>query len=77
LTRRSAPRTLCARGGPTLDRPKRPQPTLTERRKAEAASREARLSEALRANLKRRRAQSAARAQSADKPPGEPEDDSS
>ncbi|MGE5148078.1 MAG: hypothetical protein ACM3N5_15100 [Candidatus Eiseniibacteriota bacterium] len=46
-----------------MDRPKRPQPTLTEKRKAEAAAREARLGEALRANLKRRRAQSAARAQ--------------
>ena len=58
-----------------MDRPKRPQPTLTEKRKAEAAAREARLSEALRANLKRRRAQSAARAQAQDKPAaGEPSD---
>jgi hypothetical protein len=40
---------------------------LTERRKAEAASREARLAEALRANLKRRRAQSAARTRASDK----------
>jgi len=60
-----------------VDRPKRPQPTLTERRKAEAAAREARLAEALRANLKRRRAQSAARADASAKPPAEPEDDSS
>jgi hypothetical protein len=44
------------------------RPTLTERRKAEAAAREARLSEALRANLKRRRAQSAARRRTAEKP---------
>jgi len=60
-----------------VDRPKRLQPTLTERRKAEAAAREARLSEALRANLKRRRAQSAARTKTAEKAGSEPEDDSS
>ena len=60
-----------------MDRPKRPLPTLTERRKAEAAAREARLAEALRANLKRRRAQSAARTDASAKPPTEPEDDSS
>jgi hypothetical protein len=60
-----------------MDRPKRPQPTLTEKRKTEAAAREARLSEALRANLKRRRAQSAARASAAEKPDPGPKDDSS
>jgi hypothetical protein len=59
-----------------MDRPKR-TPTQTEKRKAEAATREARLAEALRANLKRRRAQSAARSRASEKPPSGPEDDSS
>ena len=62
---------------PALDRPKRPQPTVTERRKAEAALREARLAEALRANLRRRRAQVAARNRASDTPSADREDDSS
>jgi hypothetical protein len=53
------------------------RPTLTERRKAEAAAREARLSEALRANLRRRRAQSAARTRAPEKAGSDPESDSS